>query len=129
MRSEAGRWHINPSHVGVLGYSAGGGVALAVELLGAQGARADFIATAYGPSLMDVHVSADAPPLFIATETLHGPVTAGLLALAGLWRDAGRPVEMHMYDVPAFAMPSQLWLERFFQWLGSHQLLAAGANP
>jgi acetyl esterase/lipase len=128
VRGEADRWHINPAHVGVLGYSAGGGVALAVEQLGVAGARPDFIATAYGPSLMDVHVSPDASPLFIATETLHGPVTEGLLALASLWRDAGRPVEMHMYDVPAFAMPSTLWVDRFLEWLGSHQLLPAGVR-
>jgi acetyl esterase/lipase len=125
VRAEASRWHLNPAHVGALGYSAGGGVALAAETLGERGARPDFIATAFGPSLMDVHVAADAPALFIATETNHGPVTDGLLALTGLWHEAGRPVELHMYDVPAFKMPSTLWLSRFLDWLGEHRLLPA----
>jgi alpha/beta hydrolase fold len=123
VRAQAARWRLNPQRVGMLGYSAGGGVALAAQLTGSSGKGPDFIASIYGPSLMDVQVAPDAPPLFIATETQHGPVTDGLIALASMWKDANRPVELHMFDVPAFEMPSTLWFGRFNDWLKGHRLL------
>jgi hypothetical protein len=123
VRTQAARWRLNPQRVGMLGYSAGGGVALAAQITGRSGDGPNFIASIYGPSLMDVSVAFDAPPLFIATETQHGPVTDGLLALAAMWKDANRPVELHMFDVPAFEMPSTLWFSRFAEWLVSRQLL------
>lgn len=129
VRHQAPRWGLEPGHVGMLGYSAGGGVAIGALLRSRPGTAPSFIATIYGPSLVDVDVPPDAPPLFIATETRHGPVTGGLLALAALWRDAGRPVELHMFDVNAFAMPSALWFGRFSEWLAAHGLLSGAVPP
>jgi hypothetical protein len=128
VRKQAPRWGMEPGHIGLLGYSAGGGVAIGALLRSRPGSAPSFIATIYGPSLMDVDVPPDAPPLFVATETRHGPVTEGLLALGGMWRDAGRPVELHMFDVNAFAMPSTLWFGRFTEWLGGHGLLSPAGS-
>ena len=44
-------------------------------------ASADFLISVYGPSLQDVHVPADAPPLFIAVGSNHFNVTNGCMAL------------------------------------------------
>jgi len=117
IRRNAKKWRINPERIGFIGRSAGGGVALATYMARQDDVRPAFIVSDFGPSLVDIKVYPDAPPLFIATETYHGPVTDGLLQLAQLWRNAERPVELHMYSVAAFEMPVALWLDRLIQWL------------
>ena len=52
----------------------------------------------YGPSLLDVHVPPHAPPLFIAVGSTHFNVTNGCLALFAVWKAAGKPAEIHVYD-------------------------------
>ena len=74
---------------------------------------------------MDVRVPENAPPLFIVTEANHGPVTEGLLALFSLWRDAGRAVELHVFDVPAFKMTLDMWSQRFDVWMQQRVLVPA----
>ncbi|WP_338446393.1 CocE/NonD family hydrolase [Pelagerythrobacter marensis] len=128
-RSNAAAWGIDPARVGMIGTSAGGGVAIGAMLAGAPGATPDFIISIYGPSLQDVDVPVDAPPLFLATELDHGPVTDGILALADLWRDAGQHVELHVYDVATFAMPFSLWGPRALEWMEERGFLSAEAQP
>jgi hypothetical protein len=70
-----------------------------------------------------VEVPPDAPPLFIATEADHGPVTDGLLALFELWNEAKRPAELHVYAVPTFAMPVSLWGDRLLEWMEEQELV------
>jgi dienelactone hydrolase len=123
VRSRADAWGIDKNRVGMIGSSAGGGVAVGALLANAPGATPDFIISLYGPSLQDVTVPANAPPLFIATETGHGPVTDGLLALFAMWRDSGKRAELHIYDVPNFAMPVSLWADRAFAWMDEQKLL------
>jgi dienelactone hydrolase len=117
LKQRSQEWNISGDKIGLIGTSAGGGVALAAYLEHDPNARPAFIVSDYGPSLRDVTVYSDAPPLFIATETYHGPVTDGLIELMRLWRDADKPVEMHMFSVPSFVMPSSMWSERLIEWL------------
>jgi dienelactone hydrolase len=130
VRSHAAEWRIDPRRVGIIGSSAGGGVAMGALLAGAPGATPDFIISLYGPSLQDVTVPKDAPPLFLATEAGHGPVTDGLVALYSMWKDAGKRAELHIYDVPNFSMPVSLWADRALAWMAEQGLLkpAADAN-
>ncbi len=123
VRAHADDWGIDENRVGMIGSSAGGGVAIGALLAGAPGATPDFIISLYGPALQDVSVPENAPPLFIATETGHGPVTDGLLALFATWRDSGKRAELHIYDVPNFAMPVSLWADRAFGWMDEQKLL------
>jgi dienelactone hydrolase len=123
VRSNAAKWHIDPKRVGLIGSSAGGGVAIGTVLEATPDTMPAFLATLYGPSLKDVTVPKDAPPLFIATETWHGPVTDGLLALFSLWKDAGKPVEMHDFDITVFRMDASLWLPRFSDWMRERGLV------
>ena len=53
---------------GFLGFSAGGGVAIAATMLADSMERPDFLCTNFGPSLMPVTVPQDAPPLLIMTR-------------------------------------------------------------
>ena len=124
VRTHATSWHIDPEHIGILGFSAGGGVAVGTALAARSDASPDFLVSLYGPSLQDVHVPEHAPPLFIAVGTTHFNVTSGCLALFAAWRAAGKPAEIHVYDgvSAGFGMsnrgrPVDHWIERFHDWL------------
>jgi hypothetical protein len=86
----------------------------------------DFVATIYGPSLVDVSVPKLGAPLFIAVMDGHFNVTNGCMALFALWREAGRPVEIHAYDHaygPASGMPIASWTDRLYDWLRSRKFV------
>jgi acetyl esterase/lipase len=120
VRANAARWHLDPSRIGMIGASAGGGVAIGAELRKGTGSGPAFLGTLYGPSLMNVSVGPDAPPLFMATEADHGPVTEGLLALFPIWKAAGRPTELHIIQTPR--LETSQWLDRFVAWLGEQHM-------
>ncbi|MGZ3272819.1 MAG: alpha/beta hydrolase [Caulobacteraceae bacterium] len=123
---KAGEWGLDPRRIGMIGTSAGGGVAFGAILAKAPPeAKPAFLVSIFGPSLQDVAVPPDAPPLLLVTEADHGPVTDGLLAVFSLWKDAGRPAELHVYDVPTFSMTVDLWGPRMFDWLKQRGVLAA----
>src|SRR4051812_3169846 len=60
-------------------------------------ASPDFLVSVYGPSLMDVNVPADAPPLFVAVGSTHftSPTAASRYSQRGR-RQANRPKFMSM---------------------------------
>jgi acetyl esterase/lipase len=126
-RSRAAEWHIDPNRIGMIGTSAGGGVAVGTMLAGEAGATPDFIISIFGPSLQDVTVPAKAPPLFLVTESNHGPVTDGLVALFQMWKEHGQPAELHVYEVPNFSMRVSLWGDRLFDWMRERKVLPAAA--
>lgn len=127
VRANAQAWGIDPQRVGYLGYSAGGGVAIAATLQADKEAMPSFLASCYGPSLTDVVVPEDAPKLFIAVRARHNNVAAGMLALFLEWRKAGAGAEMYIYDDgqgpfgPGDEVStSGAWREHFFRWLVSN---------
>ena len=98
IRANASDWRIDPRRVGIIGFSAGGGVAVGTALASKSDASPDFLVSVYGPSLQDVNVPVHAPPLFIAVGATHFNVTNGCLALFAAWKAAGKPAEIHVYD-------------------------------
>src|SRR5690606_8298961 len=98
LAGHAQQWQIHPTRLGLLAFSAGGGVAIGTALAEKSAASPDFLVSLYGPSLMDVHVPQHAPPLFIAVGATHFNVTSGCLALFDAWKAAGKPAEIHVYD-------------------------------
>ncbi len=115
---KAETWGLDARHIGVIGTSAGGGVAFGAALANtAPEARPAFLISIFGPSLQDVVVPQDAAPLFLVTEADHGPVTDGLLAAFSLWKGAGKSAELHVFEVPVFSMTVDLWGPRMFEWL------------
>ncbi len=120
----ATEWHIDTKKIGYLGFSAGGGVAIGAVLRNTKLPKAAFIATIYGPSLIDVDVPQNAPKLFIATRSNHHNVAAGLMSLYLDWKKAGANAEMHIYDDGAGPFgpndpgnTSGTWRESFYRWL------------
>jgi len=124
VRDHATQWHLDPHRIGMVGYSAGGGVEIGAYLK-RRGEGPDFLVSFYGPSLMDVSVPADAPPLFMATEANHGPVTQGLIDLFELWKQAGRSAELHIFDVPNGKMVPPLYLDRLIDWMRAYGFVPA----
>jgi len=130
VRKNAGEWHIDSKRVGLMGFSAGGGVSVGAVVANEPGASADFLISVYGPSLQDVNVPANAPPLFVAVGSNHFNVTNGCLALFAEWKKAGKPAEIHVYDQVngGFAMskrglPVDTWPDRMLDWMQLHKLL------
>ncbi len=129
VRTHADEWNVDPQRVGMIGTSAGGGVAFGALLAGDPASRPDFIVSNFGPALQDVAVTGDAPPLFLAVDAHHGPVTDGILALRDIWAEARAPVELHVYDVPASDMTVKLWGDRLMAWLGERGFMGEPAEP
>ncbi|MCQ2057829.1 MAG: alpha/beta hydrolase fold domain-containing protein [Bacteroidaceae bacterium] len=129
IRSHAAEWNLDPAKIGYVGYSAGGGVAVGATVRATEQTMPGFLCSVYGPSLIDVDVPAQAPPLFIAVHADHPNVAAGCLALFLEWKKAGTDAEMHVYgrgtgglfggagsgnDTPTDA---GRWQESFYSWL------------
>ncbi len=124
VKQNAAKWNIDPSKIGYLGFSAGGGVAIGATVKSAPERKPAFLATAFGPSLIDVDVPQNAPALFIAVRADHQNVAAGVMALFMEWKKAGAKAEMHVYDdgpnglaTPGASTPSGAWRDSFYRWL------------
>ena len=130
VRDHADEWHIDRHKVGYLGFSAGGGVAIAATMgamiVGGSKALPDFICTNFGPSLMPVEGHKDLPPLLIMTRADHPNVAAGLVALFMEWKRGGADAELHIYGDgkgPYELMPqtgettTETWSTQMIQWL------------
>ena len=129
VREHAAEWHINPDKIGYLGFSAGGGVGIGATVRADAAHRPAFMATIYGPSLIDVDVPENAPKLFIATRGDHHNVAAGLVSLYLDWKRAGANAEMHLYDDGTGPFgpddpgnTSGTWRESFYRWLTFNHL-------
>jgi len=129
VRRNSTAWRVDPTRVGIMGFSAGGGVAIGTALAERSDASPDFLISLYGPSLMDVNVPANAPPLFIAVGATHFNVTNGCLALFAAWKAAGKPAELHIYDqvsagfgMSKRGLPVDGWTDRLHEWLVARKI-------
>jgi acetyl esterase/lipase len=128
VRARAKEWNVDPSRIGMMGFSAGAGTTMAATLQSTENKPA-FIAPIYG-SQVAVEVPADAPPLFVALaadDPLFGNNEYGLLAS---WKKAGRPVEFHLYQNGGHGFglgnppkTSTGWFPQFMLWLDSNGML------
>ncbi len=146
IRARAAEWGVNPARVGILGFSAGGEVALLAAGKSGEGkadaadpvdrlsARPDFFAPIYpgGLTRTDLTWSKDAtPPCFLACA-YDDRMPEQMTAFFGTLRKAGVNAELHIYsdgghgfgirtDRPE--MPVSTWHVRFTEWLGDRGFL------
>jgi len=125
LHANAAEWHIDPNRIGVMGTSAGGGVAFGALLDRAAPAeeQPDFLISIFGPALQDLATWEGAPPLFMAVEAEHGAVTDGLIEAFRIWNEAYQPAELHIFSVPNFSMNVDLWGPRLFDWMREREIL------
>ncbi len=125
VRQHAAEWGIAPERIGILGFSSGGVVAIGTSIQYDRGSRPDFAASIYpAPSRVDVSVPADSPPLFLLAASDDSLAVRASLPFYAAWRDARRPVELHLYaegghgfGMKKQGLPVDHWIERFSEWL------------
>ena len=125
VRARSKEWNVDPSKIGMVGFSAGAMLTLSTALYG-KNVNPAFIGDIYGP-LGAVKVPADAPPLFIALASDDPFFANGGFGLIESWKAAKRPVEFHLFEQGGhgFGMykketTSTGWFESFASWLRMH---------
>lgn len=130
VRERADVWDIAPDRIGIMGFSAGGTVAVGVSIEHDPGNRPDFAAAIYGAGGGEFPVPADAPPMFILCAADDAMAASRCVQLYSDWKAAGHPAELHIYaqgghgfGMTKQGLPSDTWIERFGDWLGAQGLL------
>ena len=155
VRSRAGEWGIHPDRIGMVGFSAGGHLALAtatgfgerhysqVDAMDAVSCRPDFAILCYSGYLKadgcdavweGIRIPADTPPVFLAhtSDDSISEVAHSVVMYLALHR-AGIPAELHVYASGEHdfgvrhndKLPSS-WPQLCLNWLRSRELLS---NP
>ncbi len=108
--------------IGMIGYSAGGAVALAA-VAGPADARPNFAAAIYAADAGKILPPDGAPPLFIAVSADDQAVGyQGSLDLFSAWRKANIPVELHVFQTGRHGFVNKgggadHYLDRLEEWL------------
>lgn len=118
---------IDPHRIGIMGFSAGGGIAINSILEHDAQSRPDFAAGIYPGYRIVKPMPKDAPPLFIAIaddDNLVAPISSARLYED--WHKAGQSVELHIFanGGHGFGMHTQdllsdIWVNLFENWLRS----------
>jgi len=131
VRSHASEYGVDPSKIGVIGYSAGGTVVGSVAQTYDKESRPDFVVPiyAYCGAIIGENVPEDAPPMFIAWATDDG-IARGNPGFYEKWRDAQKSVEMHAFysgghgfSVTKHEKASDKWTELFMDWMVNLNIL------
>ena len=147
VRARAGEWHLDPTRIGVMGWSAGGEVAAMVAYPPVAGdaksadpiervsARPDFQILIYpGPYGIPDKIPANAPPLFLLGAADDEYVASVLFDLSRKYHAAGASIEAHIYaqGKHAFNMGQRSeyvsikrWPQRLVEWLEDRGYLRA----
>lgn len=160
VRFHAAEWHIDPHKIGVLGFSAGGHLVTAisnhfeqrlykpVDAADKESCRPDFavalypghLAISYKPLTLNpdirAHITARTPPTFLlqAEDDHVDNVNDSLVYYIAL-KDAGVPVEMHLYAHGGHAFglrptkfPITRWPELVETWLQTIGMIPAAGS-
>ena len=154
VRSRATEWGIDPHRIGMVGFSAGGHLALAtatrfhergypqIDAIDAVSCRPDFAVPCYSGYLKardrdevseGISIPADTPPIFLthASDDSESEVAHSVIMYLALHR-AGVPAELHVYATGEHdfgvrqndKLPSS-WPQLCLNWLRSRGLLSA----
>jgi acetyl esterase/lipase len=155
VRGRASEWGIDPDRIGMVGFSAGGHLALAtatrfkertyqeIDSVDAVSCRPDFAVPCYSGYLKEedrdevsegIQIPADTPPVFLthASDDSESEVAHSVIAYLALHR-AGIPTELHVFATGEHDfgvrhnddLPDS-WPGLCHNWLRSRGLLSAG---
>lgn len=97
VRMRAKDWHVAPDHVGVIGFSAGGELALLAGTAPQESLRPAFMGLMYPAIPKDLKIAAPLPPAFLLCGADDGPeISEGVPALYLALKRAGASAEMHV---------------------------------
>jgi acetyl esterase/lipase len=158
VRSQAAEWGIRPQRIGIVGFSAGGHLAIAAatsfgqrsyppaDAIDQVSCRPDFAISVYPGYLKakdkdelapGLRVPTNAPPVFLAhggADLISSPQNSALMYLA--LQRAGVPAELHIYagaahdfGVRASDQPCSKWTESCADWLRHQGFLNPSFKP
>jgi acetyl esterase/lipase len=131
VREHSAEWRLDPTHVGIMGFSAGGYVAVQAALDHTAANRPAFVGAIYTccENAAELKVPEDAPPIFFL-HAYNDPVSASSPSLFLAWKAANKPAELHTYaagghgfGMPKHDQPTDNWIERFGDWLRYQKLM------
>lgn len=126
VRARAAQWGLDARRIGIVGFSAGGAVALGATTQYDAESRPDFAALLYTALWQELVIPADAPPVFLLLATDDPIIKDGSIPIYTAWKNANRSVELHIYakgshgfGMKKQGLPTDHWIERFSEWLQS----------
>jgi acetyl esterase/lipase len=132
VRARAAQWGIDAQRIGIIGFSAGGAVAIGAATQYDAQSRPNFAAPIYAALWQELVVPADAPSLFLLIANDDPVIKDGSIPMYSAWKKAGIAVELHIYargghgfGMNKQGLPTDHWIERFDEWLQSQGFLAA----
>jgi acetyl esterase/lipase len=132
LRQHAAEYKVQPNRIGMIGFSAGGGV-LVSALYGPADGRPDFAAAVYAADASSKTPPANAPPILIAVAADDKSVGyQGSIDLFGAWIKAGAQAELHVFQTGAHGFGKKgggadHYLDRLEEWLKVNGLLTRAA--
>ena len=145
VRSRAAEWGVNPSAVGIIGFSAGGELAAlaamhpdagddkAVDSVNRCNARPDFQGLVYPGQSQNIKPEKGAPPAFLCCGADdRTDISEGLPKVYLLFKQAGVPVELHIFAGVGHGFglrpgAAAGWPDRFREWLVNLKFVPASA--
>ena len=153
VRSRAQEWGLNPSAIGMIGFSAGGeiiaqvmmhpqaGVADSADLIERSGTKIDFEGLVYPGKSALIIPTKESPPTFFACGYNDRPdISEGVPKVYALFKQVGVQCDLHVYAgvghgfgiretlKPHSKMPLAGWPDRFREFLFQQKFLGA-ATP
>jgi acetyl esterase/lipase len=156
-RSKSAEWGIDPSRIGIMGFSAGGHLAAnastnydrrayeAVDDADKASCRPDFAVLIYPGGVLDrqdkdklspqMRITKDTPPAFLAVSSDDKGSAPGTIRLFQGLRDAGVPAELHVFATGGHGWGMRKsdqtfggWTARCEEWMRSRGLLKASTS-
>ncbi len=127
VRTHAKEYEIDTNKIGFMGFSAGGTVTMSVVSNATDETRPNFIAPIYAylsPSVGSEIPKQRTPTFIVVASNDQLRLTPTSISIYNKWREAGQPVELHVYEQGGHGfgmkkqkLPSDSWAERFGDWL------------